>query len=660
MATTIGGYNVSIGLSAGGYIDTAKAVERQSVQMTAAMRDIATPTARIESSMNQATKAVELERNEMTQLNRLMRDSITPMERYQQRVELIEKAVQSQAITQERANRLLDVAGQKYAKAVPVVTATVVDEKQVKTIDRLNDSVSGLATRMVGVAAAAASFHTVKEAAQGVIDRVKVLDAGLKKAASIDADFNQLQRFIYIADNIANIDSGAAVNMLTKLTKNIGEASLAGDKAGKHFADLGLSVEKLNSMSAVEQFEAVATAIRKVESPSERAAYAVKFFGKQGVDLVPMLTAASDELEQASDRFNELTYGIDALDAQNIAIAADAMADLGRAADSVKSKFAAELAPTMTAFANDMTNQSIQFREGATDIRGLGFAFKFAADGVRNMLMQATGTKAFLETLKAASQIAAPFADNQAEAQRSAALDEKLKQANARIQVEMAGGVDPAKDAEAAAEQAKITKEYEKQADALQHQVNILERGESVAEQIRLSEAGYTDEQIEQIVNLQQKLDLLEEQKKVAEDIARKEAEASREAARNAEQTQKDIEKQASDLERSLMTPIEAVADKLNELKYLFEVDEAISQQTFDRAKEKLLSEAVKDIKIEAPKNLEVGSQEAYKFFSQRDNRAQEAAIRAERKQEVERQVNATNRVADEVRDLKNNIKRKR
>lgn len=600
MATTINAYNVTLGLAAGGFIDSAK-----------------------------------LARNETASLHRTFQSLVTPAERIAKQLDTLEAAYKKGAID---ADHYGEAVGRLNAKlsAIKAVKLPVIDATVVENTSRLGgaltkaDAVAGsMATRLAGVAVAAASFHKVEQAVEGVVNRVRILDAGLKKAAAIDADFNQLQRFVYMADNIANIDSNSAVNMLTKLTKNIGDASLAGDKAGRHFKDLGLDIDRLVKMSAVEQFDAITDAIRRVENPSERAAYAVKFFGKQGVDLIPMLTASNEELDQASDRFQELTYHISELDAEQIAIAADAMADLGRATDSVQSKFATELAPVFTNFANDMTAQAMAVRDGTTDIRGLGFAYKIAADGIRDLLMQAQGIQVLLKFNETVSQFAAPFADKQAEALRSAMLDEKIKASQARI-------ANPPPDTiKATAEAAEHPKadQYDAEIRRLEHLVNIQERGESIAEQIRLSEAGATDEQIERIVTLQQQLDLKQQIAKAAEETANKEAKA-----RDA------MERAAEGIRQKVADPIDKLADALMEIDNLKQA-QLITDIEWSKARQEAFKQAVPDIKIEQPKSMEVGSAEAYKFITAMQNDNDTEAIKIAQKQLIEEQ--ATRRAAE-------------
>ena len=84
------------------------------------------------------------------------------------------------------------------------------------------------------------------------------------------------------ADTGVGIESFA--KQIQKLTVNIGNATLD-DKAQKKFEELGIVFEDLKAKSPEKQFETIVDAISKIADPAERAATAVKFFGKGGIEL---------------------------------------------------------------------------------------------------------------------------------------------------------------------------------------------------------------------------------------------------------------------------------------------------------------------------------------------------------------------------------------
>jgi hypothetical protein len=82
-----------------------------------------------------------------------------------------------------------------------------------------------------------------------------------------------------------------------KLTVNIGAASLD-EKAQKKFENLGIVFEELKAATPEKQFEQVVDAISRIADPAERAATAVKFFGKGGIELGELFTLGPGALTQ--------------------------------------------------------------------------------------------------------------------------------------------------------------------------------------------------------------------------------------------------------------------------------------------------------------------------------------------------------------------------
>ncbi len=99
----------------------------------------------------------------------------------------------------------------------------------------------------------------------------------------------------------AAADTGVSVEsfakQMGKLTVNIGAASLD-EKAQKKFENLGIVFEELKAATPEKQFEQVVDAISRIADPAERAATAVKFFGKGGIELGELFTLGPGALTQ--------------------------------------------------------------------------------------------------------------------------------------------------------------------------------------------------------------------------------------------------------------------------------------------------------------------------------------------------------------------------
>jgi len=128
----------------------------------------------------------------------------------------------------------------------------------------------------------------------------------------------------------AAADTGVSVEsfakQIQKLTITIGKATLE-DKAQEKFQALGIVFEDLKASTPEKQFEQVVDAISRIADPAERAAQAVKFFGKGGIELGELFTLGPGALTKMRE---------DAVSLGQV-VSADAV----RAIDNMNDSFAA-------------------------------------------------------------------------------------------------------------------------------------------------------------------------------------------------------------------------------------------------------------------------------------------------------------------------------
>jgi hypothetical protein len=128
----------------------------------------------------------------------------------------------------------------------------------------------------------------------------------------------------------AAADTGVSVEtfakQIQKLTVNIGAASLD-EKAQKKFEQLGIVFEELKASTPEKQFEQIVDAISRISDPAERAATAVKFFGKGGIELGELFTMGPGALTKMREEAISLGQVVDedavkAIDQMNDSFAA--------------------------------------------------------------------------------------------------------------------------------------------------------------------------------------------------------------------------------------------------------------------------------------------------------------------------------------------------
>lgn len=167
------------------------------------------------------------------------------------------------------------------------------------------------------------------------------------------------------AAKLSGTDIETFAKSLQKLTINIGNA-VGDEKAQKAFEKLGLSFDELREKSPTEQFEAVADAIAKISDPAERAAAAVKLFGKGGIELGPLFAEGPGALAKMREEAEALGQ----------VVSEDAISSIGRMNDAfdkvwmtlkgLTGQIVGELAGPIAQIAEDLL--SVVKEVGATNI----------------------------------------------------------------------------------------------------------------------------------------------------------------------------------------------------------------------------------------------------------------------------------------------------
>ncbi|MCX6901693.1 MAG: hypothetical protein NT105_23690 [Verrucomicrobia bacterium] len=92
------------------------------------------------------------------------------------------------------------------------------------------------------------------------------------------------------AFKIAGMEAGAITSVFSIMARAVAGVSESGEPTNKMLAQLGLSQERLLTMSPAEQFKALGAAIAGIENPTQRANAAMKVFGKSGAALIEVFT----------------------------------------------------------------------------------------------------------------------------------------------------------------------------------------------------------------------------------------------------------------------------------------------------------------------------------------------------------------------------------
>lgn len=149
-------------------------------------------------------------------------------------------------------------------------------------------------------------------------------------------------------------DMGGVETAIRKMQKAIFEAGNGSKEAADALAMVGLSAADLEGLSANQQMGRIADGLMAIQDPGERAAIAMKLFGKSGTAILPMLEGGSAGMAAFADEAKRLGLVMDA----ETAAKADSLGDaIDALTSSMKMAFiqvGAAVAPMLTDMAKGM------------------------------------------------------------------------------------------------------------------------------------------------------------------------------------------------------------------------------------------------------------------------------------------------------------------
>lgn len=209
-----------------------------------------------------------------------------------------------------------------------------------KTFDRIKKA----AATAISVAAVKKGIDTLMNFANEVSNVGDKID---KQSQALGLSRKAYQEWDYIlGQNGASIDSlGVSMKTLNSAILSAGEGSKESMTA---FRQLGINVHELETMNMEDQFDAVVRAFQKMPAGAQKSALAVKLFGRNGMELLPLLNQSETSLDELRARAEELgiIMSDDAVDA-SVAYN-DALDDLNRTFNGLKYSVGAKLLPAMT------------------------------------------------------------------------------------------------------------------------------------------------------------------------------------------------------------------------------------------------------------------------------------------------------------------------
>jgi hypothetical protein len=178
------------------------------------------------------------------------------------------------------------------------------------------------------------------------------LDAAGKAARRLGMSVSTFQTLSQVAGE-AGVEVGQMTNLLTFMTRNLGNLANGSASAQKAFGRLGLAMADLQGMRPEDQFALISQRIMALPTAAERTAAAIAIFGRAGAQAMGFIEAASNGAVAEVEALRQ-KLGLNLTDKQvkGIEMMNDAIGRMSMVFQGFINQFLAELAPAITTVAN--------------------------------------------------------------------------------------------------------------------------------------------------------------------------------------------------------------------------------------------------------------------------------------------------------------------
>jgi hypothetical protein len=226
-------------------------------------------------------------------------------------------------------------------------------------LDNFGNSAIGLGKSMLPLSAA------VSGAAAGAFalanNVAKTGDEIAKSARAAGVGAGAMQELRFALGQAAGVGEQQTTTMLTRLTRNMGEAVEGNKLLANAITGLGISLEDVASgaVTTDQVFNQLVEAMQGAATDAEAAALGMQLLGRDGAALGPQLRQSGADIEALRDRAKELgiVLGEDALGASEEFN--DKMDELGRQVGAAKAQIGMALMPVALALADSLQTKVV-------------------------------------------------------------------------------------------------------------------------------------------------------------------------------------------------------------------------------------------------------------------------------------------------------------
>lgn len=238
-----------------------------------------------------------------------------------------------------------------------------------KALNSLNDVSASTAAAAAGFAAVVA---IIVKAEKALIDITKEAAEGAKEietfASITGQSAQQVQQMQYASEKLG-VSYDRVRDSLKEITNKMQEAENGSEDAAAAFDKLNVSLRGQNGelRDAQDVFLDVIDALGNVENQSERDAIAMDLMSESAQELNPMIEAGRETIQQYAQAASDMGLVLEEDELKALTEVQSAFYDLEQQQKATKNQLAAEFAPYLTSFYNDMSEATSAFGQTLED-----------------------------------------------------------------------------------------------------------------------------------------------------------------------------------------------------------------------------------------------------------------------------------------------------
>lgn len=182
-----------------------------------------------------------------------------------------------------------------------------------------------------------------------------VIDSTSKMSARLGMTYGELAGLAYAGD-LAGVSMDTIGKAATKIDIAFVKAAQGSETAQAGFAAVGLSLAELQGLSSAERFSAITDAIAGLPTEAERAAAAVKLFGRAGAEMLPLFSGGAGSIREATDEAQRFGLALTGAQGRDVEEMNDSFSKVSAAIGGIVQQVTASLAPSITAIAKTFTD----------------------------------------------------------------------------------------------------------------------------------------------------------------------------------------------------------------------------------------------------------------------------------------------------------------